>query len=66
MTSIVELFNQIKDVDIQRLRSLSQKTDKPGPLREDRVGDSLHHNDILTLAPKSDSDFILVPKVLDR
>lgn len=58
----VEKLNEINTDDVEPLTNMASEVNM---LREDEVKPHLNHEDALKNAPKKDSDYIRVPKVLE-
>ena len=54
-----------KEVDTEGVEPLIYLTNSETVLREDVVVQTISHEEALRNAPKSDSDFFRVPKVID-
>lgn len=63
MLDFVEVLNE---VDTENVEPLIYMLDEKAPSREDVAKETLTQEEALKNAPKKDSDFIKVPKVLKR
>jgi aspartyl-tRNA(Asn)/glutamyl-tRNA(Gln) amidotransferase subunit C len=58
----VEQLNEVDTTDVEPLTTMSAEVNL---MREDQVGMHLSHEEALKNAPKCDSDYFRVPKVLE-
>lgn len=58
-------MRKLKEVDTEGVEPLIYLTNSETVLREDVVVQTITHEEALRNAPKSDSDFFRVPKVID-
>jgi aspartyl-tRNA(Asn)/glutamyl-tRNA(Gln) amidotransferase subunit C len=65
MTAIVEWVEKLKEVDTEGIEPLTTMSHEINVLREDEVKGHLSHDEVLKNAPKKDSDYFRVPKVLE-
>lgn len=65
MTAIVEWVEKLKEVDTDGVEPLTTMSHEINALREDEVKEHLSHERALKNAPKKDSDYFRVPKVLE-
>lgn len=65
MTAIVTWVEQLKEVNTDGVEPLTTMSHEVNALREDEVKPHLSHHDALLNAPKKDSDYFRVPKVLE-
>lgn len=65
MTNIVSWVEKLNEVDTQGVEPLTTMSHETNALREDEVKSHLSHEDALKNAPKKDSDYFRVPKVLE-
>jgi aspartyl-tRNA(Asn)/glutamyl-tRNA(Gln) amidotransferase subunit C len=65
MTAIVEWVEKLKEVDTEGVEPLTTMSHEINALREDEVKEHLSHERALRNAPKKDSDYFRVPKVLE-
>lgn len=63
MLEFVEKLNELNTKNVEPLIHVTQETDN---LREDVVKEELSREEGLKNAPKKDSDYFRVPKVLDK
>ena len=65
MSAIVTWVEQLNEVNTDRVEPLTTMSHEINVLREDEVKPHLSHEDALRNAPKKDSDYFRVPKVLE-
>ncbi len=65
MSAIVTWVEKLKEVNTDGVEPLTTMSYEVNSLREDEVKPHLPHQDALRNAPKKDSDFFRVPKVLE-
>ena len=64
LEKIMEMCEKLNEVDTEGVEPLIYMSDNENVLREDEVVQSISHEDALKNAPKKDSDFFRVPKVI--
>jgi aspartyl-tRNA(Asn)/glutamyl-tRNA(Gln) amidotransferase subunit C len=65
MSAIVDWVEKLEEVDTDGVEPLTTMSHEINALREDEVKPHLDHHESLRNAPKSDSDYFRVPKVLE-
>ena len=65
MTAIVDWVEKLKEVDTDGVEPLTTMSHEVNALREDEVKEHLSHERALSQAPKKDTDYFRVPKVLE-
>lgn len=65
MTEIIDWVEKLNEVDTTGVEPLTTMSHEINALREDEVKPHLSHERALKNAPKKDSDYFRVPKVLD-
>lgn len=65
MTAIVDWVEKLKEVDTDGVEPLTTMSSELNVLREDEVKPHLSHDRALRNAPKKDSDYFRVPKVIE-
>jgi aspartyl-tRNA(Asn)/glutamyl-tRNA(Gln) amidotransferase subunit C len=65
MTAIVNWMEKLNEVDTEGVEPLTTMSNEVNSLREDEVKPHLQHEEALKNAPKKDSDYFRVPKVLE-
>ncbi|MCO5261137.1 MAG: Asp-tRNA(Asn)/Glu-tRNA(Gln) amidotransferase subunit GatC [Crocinitomicaceae bacterium] len=66
MENIVSFMGALQEVDTENVEPLIFMNDEINHLREDIPAVTLTQQEILKNAPKKDSDFFRIPKVLDK
>lgn len=65
MSQILDWVEQLNELDTSNVEPLTTMSSEVNDLREDKVGPLLDHEAGLKNAPKRDSDYFRVPKVLE-
>lgn len=65
MSAIVSWVEKLNEVDTEGVEPLTTMTHEVNNLRKDEVTPHLAHDKALLNAPKKDSDYFRVPKVLE-
>lgn len=65
MSQILDWVEQLNEVDTSTVEPLTTMSSEVNVLREDKAGQHLDHEAALYNAPKRDSDYFRVPKVLE-
>jgi aspartyl-tRNA(Asn)/glutamyl-tRNA(Gln) amidotransferase subunit C len=65
MTNIVNWVEKLNEVDTTGVEPLTTMSYEINMLRDDEVKEHLSHERALKNAPKKDSDYFRVPKVID-
>jgi aspartyl-tRNA(Asn)/glutamyl-tRNA(Gln) amidotransferase subunit C len=65
LSDIVTWVEKLNELDTDGIEPLFTMSEEVNVLREDIVGEHLDHESALKLAPKRDSDYFRVPKVLE-
>jgi aspartyl-tRNA(Asn)/glutamyl-tRNA(Gln) amidotransferase subunit C len=63
---IVGMMDTLQQIPTDDVEPLIFMTDEYNALREDVAEVSLSHEEVLKNAPKKDSDYFRIPKVLDK
>jgi aspartyl-tRNA(Asn)/glutamyl-tRNA(Gln) amidotransferase subunit C len=66
LNRILKLIDKMSEVDTDGVEPLIYMNDEPASLREDIVKQEITQEEALKNAPDKDSDYIRVPKVLDK
>ena len=66
MEKIIGFMDKLSEVDTEDVEPLIFMNEKVNVLREDKVDQTLTKEDALLNAPKNDSDYFRIPKVLDK
>ena len=65
LQQILSLIEQMQAVDTNNIEPLSSPLDAVQPMREDRVTETDHRDKFQLLAPATDKNHYLVPKVIE-
>ncbi|HRK52587.1 MAG TPA: Asp-tRNA(Asn)/Glu-tRNA(Gln) amidotransferase subunit GatC [Cyclobacteriaceae bacterium] len=65
MSKMVSFVEKLNEVDTEGIEPLTTMSHEVNALREDVVKNQLSKEEVLKNAPKKDSDFFRVPKVLE-
>ncbi|RIW12724.1 Asp-tRNA(Asn)/Glu-tRNA(Gln) amidotransferase subunit GatC [Algoriphagus lacus] len=65
MSQILDWVEQLNEIDTSNVEPLTTMSSEVNVMREDKVGQHLDHESALKNAPKRDSDYFRVPKVLE-
>ncbi len=65
LSNILDLVEQMNEIDTEGIEPMANPLDALQRLREDVVTESNQRELMLSLAPNANSDFYLVPKVLE-
>lgn len=66
MNKILAFMDKLNELDTDGVEPLIYMTDEVNALRTDEVVQKINHDEALKNAPKKDSDYFRVPKVLER
>jgi aspartyl-tRNA(Asn)/glutamyl-tRNA(Gln) amidotransferase subunit C len=66
LENILEMCEKLNAVNTDGVEPLIYMTDRVNNLREDKVVQDITHEEALKNAPKKDSDFFRVPKVIGQ
>ena len=66
MERIITFMDKLSEVDTDGVEPLIFMSDEVNVLRDDIAVDSLTHEEALKNAPKRDSDYFRIPKVLSK
>lgn len=66
LNSIIDFMGKLNEIDTDHVEPLVFMSNETNVLREDIVSQSITHEDALKNAPKKDSDYFRIPKVLDK
>ena len=66
MEKIINFMDALNSVDTSGVEPLIFMSDEVNVLREDVAVETISKNDALKNAPKNDSDYIRIPKVLNK
>ncbi len=65
MSQILDWVEQLNEIDTENVLPLTTMSSEVNVMREDKVANQLDHEAGLKNAPKRDSDYFRVPKVLE-
>lgn len=63
--AMLGFVDKLKEVNVEGIEPLVYITEDPQNLREDEVKQEITHDEALKNAPKKDSDYFKVPRVLN-
>lgn len=63
---IISFMDKLQEVNTDEVEPLIFMTDEVNHLREDVVDETLTQDEVLLNAPKRDSDYFRIPKVLNK
>jgi aspartyl-tRNA(Asn)/glutamyl-tRNA(Gln) amidotransferase subunit C len=66
MKNITDFMNKLSELDTDNIEPLIFMSDEVNVLREDKPHATISHEEALKNAPKKDSDYFRIPKVLDK
>jgi aspartyl-tRNA(Asn)/glutamyl-tRNA(Gln) amidotransferase subunit C len=66
MNRMLAFVDKLNELDTEAVEPLIYMTDEKNVLREDEVKQTLSQAEALKNAPKKDSDYFKVPKVIDQ
>ncbi|MBS1637006.1 MAG: Asp-tRNA(Asn)/Glu-tRNA(Gln) amidotransferase subunit GatC [Bacteroidetes bacterium] len=66
MNRMLQFVDTLNKLDTDQVEPLIYMTDERNVLREDEPEQTISHHDALKNAPKKDSDYFKVPKVIDQ
>ena len=64
LSRLLDFVGKLNELDTENVEPLVYMTDETNVLRKDEVVQEITQQDALRNAPKKDSDYIIVPKVL--
>ena len=66
LNKIIRFVEKLNELDTEGVEPLTYMTEEVNTLRDDIAKTSINKEDALKNAPKKDSDYFIVPKVLDK
>lgn len=66
LSRIISWIDKLNELDTENVEPLIYMSNEVNVLRKDEVKHTLTHEEALLNAPKKDSDYFRVPKVLDK
>ena len=65
LNNILNWVDKLRELDTQHVAPLIHISEELNVMREDVAQNTVKHEDALRLAPRKDSDYFRVPKVLE-
>lgn len=65
LNKILNWVDKLRELDTDNVEPLIHMSEEVNVLREDEVRNTITHDEALLNAPKKDSDYIRVPKVME-
>ncbi|AMM50176.1 MULTISPECIES: Asp-tRNA(Asn)/Glu-tRNA(Gln) amidotransferase subunit GatC [Hymenobacteraceae] len=65
LNEILDWVDQLRQLDTANVEPLVHMSEEVNVLREDVAQNTVSHEDALRLAPRKDSDYFRVPKVME-
>ncbi|RIJ36998.1 Asp-tRNA(Asn)/Glu-tRNA(Gln) amidotransferase subunit GatC [Pontibacter oryzae] len=65
LNKILNWVDKLRELDTDNIEPLIHMSEEVNVLREDEVRNTITHDEALLNAPKKDSDYIRVPKVME-
>lgn len=65
MSQILDWVEQLNELDTEGIEPLTTMSSETNVMREDKIGKHLEHEAGMLNAPKRDSDYFRVPKVME-
>jgi aspartyl-tRNA(Asn)/glutamyl-tRNA(Gln) amidotransferase subunit C len=66
MNRMIGFVEKLNELDTENVQPLIYMTDEVNHLREDQIKEPLAQDVVLSNAPKKDSDYFKVPKVVEK
>jgi aspartyl-tRNA(Asn)/glutamyl-tRNA(Gln) amidotransferase subunit C len=66
LSRIIQFIDKLSEIDTENVEPLIFMSDEVNVLREDVAHETLSQAEALKNAPKKDSDYFRIPKVLDK
>ena len=66
LSNIIEFMDKLSELDTENVEPLIFMSNEVNVLREDHAEREFSRDDALKNAPKKDSDYFRIPKVLDK
>jgi len=66
LNKIIGFVDKLSEIDTENIEPLIYMSDEVNVLRKDYTIKNISQEEALKNAPKKDSDYILVPKVIDK
>ena len=65
LSNTLDWMDKLNEINTDNIEPLISMSDNKNIMREDVIKEHISHTDALKNAPKKDSDYVRVPKVLD-
>lgn len=65
LDSVVTMIDHINEVDTNHISPMANPMDAVQRLRQDKVTETSHKQDLLSMATQTDDDYYLVPTVVE-
>jgi aspartyl-tRNA(Asn)/glutamyl-tRNA(Gln) amidotransferase subunit C len=65
MSQILDWVDKLNEIDTDNIEPLTTMSSEVNDMREDKIGHQLDHESGMKNAPKRDSDYFRVPKVME-
>ncbi|MDX5421411.1 MAG: Asp-tRNA(Asn)/Glu-tRNA(Gln) amidotransferase subunit GatC [Hymenobacteraceae bacterium] len=65
LNKILDWVDQLRELDTEHVAPLTHMSEEVNVLRDDEAQNTVSHEEALLNAPKKDSDYFRVPKVLE-
>lgn len=65
MSQILDWVEKLNEIDTENVEPLTTMSSEVNVMREDKIGHQLDHESGMKNAPKRDSDYFRVPKVME-
>ena len=65
LNRVLEFVDKLNELDTENVEPLTYMSDETNVLRKDQVKQVISQQEALSNAPQKDSDYIIVPKVLE-
>ncbi len=65
MSQILDWVEKLNEIDTENIEPLTTMSSEVNDMREDKIGHQLAHESGMKNAPKRDSDYFRVPKVME-
>ena len=66
LNKIIDFVDKLSEINTENVEPLIYMSDEVNVLRKDDTIENISQEEALKNAPKKDSDYILVPKVIDK
>ena len=66
LKKIIGFVDKLSEIDTENIEPLIYLSEEKNVLRDDKIGNMLSQKEALSNAPKKDSDYILVPKMIKK